>query len=92
MPSGAGGPAPIAALLGPEGLPQAPGSRRRPRARGVSRVRGAREGNGPYPRHVTRDERSHSGGAWKGARAVEDILGRSTRAGTYDERLRRIGQ
>ena len=92
MPSGAGGPAPIAALLGPEGLPQAPGSRRRPRARGVSRVRGAREGNGPYPRHVTRDGDDHSGGAWKGARTIKALLDRSTRAGTHDERLRRIGE
>ena len=31
-------------------------------------------------------------GAWKGARTVEDIPGRSTRTGAHGERMRRIGQ
>ena len=51
-----------------------------------------REGNGSYPRHVTRDRDDHSGGAWKGAQTIKDIRSRSTRMGTYDEQLRRIGE
>ena len=51
-----------------------------------------REGNGPYPRYITRDRDDHSGGAWKGAQTIKDIRSRSTRAGTYDEQLRRIGE
>lgn len=51
-----------------------------------------REGGGPYPKYITRDERSHNGGAWKGARTIKALLDKSTRAGTYDEQLRRIKQ
>ena len=93
MPTGAGGPAPIAALPGPDGLPQAPGPRRQPCVGGFTGARrsGGR-GGGPYPRYITRDRDDHSGGAWKGAQTIKDIRSRSTRMGTYDEQLRRIGE
>ena len=51
-----------------------------------------RVGHGPYPRYITRDRKGHRGGAWKGAQTIKDILGKATRAGTYDEQLRRIGE
>lgn len=41
--------------------------------------------------YITPDLDSHSGGVWKAAGSVEDLGGKSTRWGTYDADLNRIG-
>ncbi|MDQ2088174.1 toxin C-terminal domain-containing protein, partial [Herbivorax sp. ANBcel31] len=41
--------------------------------------------------YITPDVDSHSGGIWKAARSVKDLGSKSTRCGTYDEFLNRIG-
>jgi RHS repeat-associated protein len=41
--------------------------------------------------YLTRDLTGHNGGAWKMARSVEDLGSRTTRMGTYDVNLIRIG-
>jgi RHS repeat-associated protein len=43
-------------------------------------------------RYITRDVFGHNGGAWKMADSIEALGSRATRAGTYDEFLRRIGR
>jgi hypothetical protein len=55
-----------------------------------------REGTGPM--YITPDVGSgvgaggaHSGGSWKGADSIGDLGSKSTRQGTYDENLTRIG-
>lgn len=47
--------------------------------------------NGKGPKYITRDQDGHNGGAWKGASTVEKLSKKSTRSGTYDENLKRIG-
>ncbi|MCJ1880741.1 toxin C-terminal domain-containing protein [Pseudomonas nitroreducens] len=41
--------------------------------------------------YITRDLDGHNGGAWKMATSVKDLSSRSTRMGTYDQNLKRIG-
>jgi filamentous hemagglutinin len=41
--------------------------------------------------YITRDLDGHNGGAWKMAASVKDLSSRSTRMGTYDSSLNRIG-
>ena len=41
--------------------------------------------------YITPDVDSHNGGAWKMARSVKDLRSKSTRSGTYDANLNRIG-
>ncbi|WP_252178433.1 toxin C-terminal domain-containing protein [Endozoicomonas sp. 4G] len=41
--------------------------------------------------YITRDIDSHSGGVWKMATSVKNLGARSTRLGTYDQNLSRIG-
>ncbi|WP_246883138.1 toxin C-terminal domain-containing protein [Pseudomonas sp. Tri1] len=41
--------------------------------------------------YITRDVDSHNGGAWKMASSVRELGGKSTRLGTYDVNLKRIG-
>lgn len=43
------------------------------------------------PIYITRDNGSHIGGYWKGARTVKDLARKETRSGTYDKNLRRLG-
>jgi hypothetical protein len=40
---------------------------------------------------ITIDESSHNGGFWKMANSVENLSSKSTRMGTYDKNLNRIG-
>jgi filamentous hemagglutinin len=40
---------------------------------------------------ITQDVDSHAGGVWKGANSVAGLGSKSTRAGTYDNDLNRIG-
>ena len=42
-------------------------------------------------RYITADIDSHNGGFWKGASSIEKLGSKSTRSGTYDRFLRRIG-
>jgi RHS repeat-associated protein len=41
--------------------------------------------------YITPDVDAHSGGIWKMADSIENLLKKKTRMGTYDENLRRIG-
>ena len=41
--------------------------------------------------YITPDVDGHNGGVWKMAKTVEDLSSKSTRMGTYDEFLNRIG-
>lgn len=41
--------------------------------------------------YITPDVDSHNGGIWKAANSVENLGGKSTRLGTYDANLNRIG-
>ena len=43
-------------------------------------------------RYITYDINSHNRGYWKGADSVEHLQNRTTRSGTYDKGLRRIGK
>jgi len=47
-------------------------------------------GNGP--KYITPDRTSHNGGSWKGADTVKNLGSNTTRAGTYDANLNRIGK
>ena len=42
-------------------------------------------------RYITADIDSHNGGFWKGASSIKKLGSKSTRFGTYDRFLRRIG-
>ncbi len=42
-------------------------------------------------KYITPDADSHNGGTWKMADSVENLRNRTTRMGTYDENLERIG-
>ncbi len=42
-------------------------------------------------RYISPDETGHNGGVWKMARTVEELRDRTTRMGTYDKSLNRIG-
>ena len=42
-------------------------------------------------RYITADIDSHNGGFWKGASSIKKLGSKSTRSGTYDRFLRRIG-
>lgn len=46
---------------------------------------------GKKPEYITQDVDSHNGGVWKGADSVKNLGSRSTRSGTYDGNLNRIG-
>jgi hypothetical protein len=43
------------------------------------------------PKYITPDRTSHKGGVWKGATSVKNLGSKSTRSGTYDASLKRIG-
>ncbi len=43
------------------------------------------------PKYITPDVDMHNGGVWKGADSVKDLGSKSTRLGTYDANLNRIG-
>jgi hypothetical protein len=43
------------------------------------------------PKYITPDVDSHSGGVWKGANTIEGLGSKTTRSGTYDDKLSRIG-
>lgn len=41
--------------------------------------------------YISRDSDIHNGGTWKRAKTIKDLMKKSTRQGTYDENLKRIG-
>lgn len=43
------------------------------------------------PEYITVDKDGHNGGVWKGASSVKNLGKKSTRSGTYDAELNRIG-
>lgn len=43
------------------------------------------------PAYITVDKDGHNGGVWKGASSVKNLGKKSTRSGTYDAELNRIG-
>lgn len=43
------------------------------------------------PAYITVDKDGHNGGVWKGASSVKNLGQKSTRSGTYDAELNRIG-
>lgn len=42
-------------------------------------------------RYITQDLDSHNGGYWKAASSIKNLRSKTTRSGTYDMFLRRIG-
>jgi len=42
-------------------------------------------------RYIVQDIDAHSGGTWKMATSLKALRAKSTRGGTYDEQLNRIG-
>ena len=46
---------------------------------------------GKSPKFITPDVDGHNGGVWKGADSVKNLRSKSTRSGTYDGNLNRIG-
>jgi len=42
-------------------------------------------------KYITPDTDSHNGGYWKAASSVKNLGSKSTRSGTYDSNLKRIG-
>ena len=47
--------------------------------------------NGNGPKYITPDVDGHNGGVWKGADSVKNLGSKTTRAGTYNSVLQRIG-
>jgi len=47
--------------------------------------------SGSGPRYITLDVDGHIGGVWKGANSIADLGSRTTRSGTFDANLVRIG-
>lgn len=43
------------------------------------------------PAFISIDQDAHSGGTWKGASSIKNLGKKSTRSGTYDAELNRIG-
>nr|WP_276552636.1 toxin C-terminal domain-containing protein [Streptococcus danieliae] len=43
------------------------------------------------PKFISPDRDAHSGGYWKGANSLEDLRDKTTRGGTYDKNLNKIG-
>ncbi|WP_217484141.1 hemagglutinin repeat-containing protein, partial [Achromobacter insolitus] len=41
--------------------------------------------------YITRDLDGHNGGAWKGADSVKNLAAKSTRSGTFDKEMKRVG-
>lgn len=44
------------------------------------------------PKFITRDVDGHNGGAFKGADKAKDLGSKSTRKGTYDKDIKKIGE
>ncbi|MCT4646129.1 MAG: toxin C-terminal domain-containing protein [Carboxylicivirga sp.] len=63
--------------------------------KGYKKVKGMRSHGQPIfkkgNRYITPDVDGHNGGSWKMADSVDNLKRKSTRMGTYDENLNKIG-